>query len=114
MDLKIKLRHKYDKLPKGFENSRLLDVILIKLQDLSTDFILYDTHYSDDELGDGYYPLPAKGDYMILLLRCEDDFGTDRNIWTTIRSQRGRGCIDKLAYYRKNIGQIFDCVVTSS
>lgn len=111
MALKMKFSHRYDKMPKGFENSRLLDVIPIKLQDLSIEFIVYDTHYSDDELSDGFYPLPAKGDYMILLLRCEDDFGIDRNIWTTIRSQKGRGGIDKLAYYRKNIGEVFDCVV---
>jgi hypothetical protein len=107
----IKFSHRYDKLPYGFEWSRLLDVIKVKLEDLSNDFIFYDTHYSDDELSDGFYPLPSKGDYMILLLQVDDDI-IPRNIWTTIRSQKGRNGIDKLAYYRSHIGQVVRCEVT--
>jgi len=97
---KIKFSHRYTKTPEEFQQSRLLDVIPIKLEDLSSDFHMYDTAYRE---GNTYtwYPPPLKGSYMILLL-----YSKGGRLWTTIRSQKGINGIDKLAYYRSKIGEI--------
>ncbi len=106
----IKFSHPYDKLPAGYYLSKLLDVIPVKLEDLSKDFIKYDTAFSftaNDGVWDSYYPLPAKGNYMILLLQAGSGNG---RIWTTIRSQWGKSG-NKLEYYRNSIGEIFECKI---
>ena len=103
--IKIKFSHKYDKMPANFSISKLLEVLPIKLQDLSLDFVLYDTSYN---WGSKVYPLPKKGDYMILVLQADSGNGA---IWTTIRSQKGQKGIDKLSYYRSHIGEMVECVV---
>lgn len=107
--IKIKFSHNYDKFPRDFQLSKLLDVIPVKLEDLSLDFILYDTSFTDKSIAPGFYPLPEKGNYMILVLRAGSGNG---RIWTTIRSQKGKGGIDKMTYYRSHLGEICECVVT--
>jgi len=105
----IKFSHFYTKMPRDYQHSKLLDVLPVKLEDLSLDFILYDTAY--EEAGEiKYYPLPGKGNYMVLMLQAGSGKG---KIWTTIRSQHGRGGIDKLSYYRKHIGEICECRVVA-
>ena len=79
----IKFSHFYSKFPRDWQQSKLLDVIPVKLQDLSLDFLLYDTTYIEGGL-EKQYPLPAKGDYMILLLHAGSGYG---RLWTTIRSR---------------------------
>jgi len=106
MSNKIKFSHRYTKFPEGFSKSRLLDIIPIKLEDLGTDFLMYDTAYQEGTVY-SWYPLPRKGNYMILLLYSEGG-----HLWTTIRSQTGMYGRDKLAYYRSKIGEVFDCIVT--
>ena len=108
MTLRINFSHHYCKMPYGFESSKLLDVLPVRLEDLSLDFIIYDTSYLDGG-EEKMYALPAKGAYMILLLQSGSGNG---NIWTTIRSQRGRNGIDKMSYYRSLIGDIFECTIT--
>jgi len=104
----IKFSHHYPKMPRDFQHSKLLEVLPVKLEDLSLDFILYDTSYLDG--GDEkQYPLPAKGEYMILLLRAGSGCG---QIWTTIRSQWGGRGINKLAYYKVLIGEVLECRIT--
>lgn len=103
--IKIKFSHRYTKQPRDFQLSKLIDVLPVKLEDLSLDFILYDTSYLDGGESKNY-PLPAKGAYMILLLLTQSG-----HLWTTIRSQRGTAGLDKLAYYRSLIGQWVECVV---
>lgn len=99
----IKLSHHYCKLPEGFEESALLDVLRVKLEWLSGDLLRYDTAYVNAAGDMAYYPLPPKGEYLLLLLTPRLEF----SLWTTIR----RATPAKEAYYRKNIGQLFDCVV---
>ena len=78
----------------GFcEKLYLLDVINIKLEDLSESFLDYDT----DE---GTFDLPKKGDYMMLLFKKD----TTTHLMTTLR----RRTPDKEKYYRENIGQWFN------
>lgn len=104
----IKFSHRYSKMPRDYQLSRLLEVLSIKLEDLSIPFRGYDTSFEVDGVTD-FYPLPAKGAYMILLLQAGSGNG---NIWTTIRSQRGQGGLDKLTYYKSRVGEIFECVIT--
>ena len=101
----IKFSHGYCKFPFGFQSSKLLDVLPIWLEDLSLDFILYDTSYLDGG-EEKLYALPARGAYMILLLQANSGAGP---IWTTIRSQWPP---EKIDYYRVHIGEVFECRIT--
>lgn len=103
----IRFSHFYEKMPRDYEKSKLLAVLPVRLEALGPDFILYDTTYHEDGR-DQQYPLPAKGDYMILLLQAGSGCG---HLWTTVRSQKGKGGRDKLAYYRSMIGEVFVCEV---
>ena len=105
MTPRINFSHHYHKMPYGFESSKLLDVLPVRLEDLSLDFILYDTSYLDGG-EEKLYALPAKGNYMILLLQANSGAGP---LWTTIRSQWP---FDKLEYYRSHIGEVFECRIT--
>ena len=105
MTPRINFSHHYHKMPYGFESSKLLDVLPVRLEDLSLDFILYDTSYLDGG-EEKLYALPAKGNYMILLLQASSGAGP---LWTTIRSQWPP---EKLEYYRSHIGEVFECRIT--
>lgn len=105
MTLRINFSHKYNKMPYGFQSSKLLDVLPIRLEDLSLDFILYDTSYLDGG-EEKMYALPAKGAYMILLLQACSGAGP---LWTTIRSQWPP---EKLDYYKSHVGEVFECRIT--
>ena len=105
----IKFSHAYDKMPAGYCLSKLLDVLPVRLEDLSQEFLKYDTFIDGDE----YYKLPAKGDYMILMLRStaiEDEAGDivePSQLWTTIRRRTPK----KEKYYRNLIGQVMECKI---
>jgi hypothetical protein len=105
MTLRINFSHKYGKMPFGWESSKLLEVLPVRLEDLSLDFILYDTSYLDGG-EEKMYALPEKGAYMILLLQANSGAGP---IWTTIRSQWPA---TKLEYYRSKRGEVFECRIT--
>jgi|WetSurMetagenome_2_1015567.scaffolds.fasta_scaffold651469_2 hypothetical protein len=104
----IKFSHRYLKMKDGFEHSTLLDVLPVKLEDLSIRFLEYDTVYVDENGNHEHYPLPPKGDYMILLLQAGSGNG---QLWTTIRSQWGKSG-NKLEYYRELIGEVLECKLT--
>jgi len=113
----IKFSHAYDKMPAGYYLSRLLDVIPVKLENLSQEFLDYDTTYWEGD-EEKQYPLPKGGDYMILLLRSTAIHGNitgeikePSQLWTTIRSQWSKSG-NKLEYYQKSIGEIFECKIT--
>jgi hypothetical protein len=103
----IRFSHFYNKLPRDYQYSRLLQVIPIRLSDLSAEFRHYDTTYLDGG-EERQYPLPAKGEYMLLLLQGGSGHG---KLWTTIRSQTGKGGLDKMTYYQSLVGEIFECKV---
>lgn len=105
MPNRINFLHKYNKMPFGYESSKLLDVLPVRLEDLSLDFILYDTSYLDGG-EEKQYQLPKSGAYMILLLQANSGAGP---IWTTIRSQLPP---EKLEYYRSKRGEVFECQIT--
>lgn len=105
MTLRINFSHKYNKMPFGFESSKLLDVLPVQLEDLSPEFLRYDTSYLDGG-EEKQYALPKTGAYMILLLQAGSGAGP---LWTTIRSQWPP---EKLKYYRGHIGEVFECRIT--
>jgi hypothetical protein len=102
MTLRINFSHKYNKMPYGFESSKLLDVLPIRLEDLSQEFLRYDTSYLDGG-EEKQYVLPKSGAYMILLLQACSGAGP---LWTTIRSQWPP---EKMDYYKSHIGVVFEC-----
>jgi hypothetical protein len=88
----ITFSHKYEKL-KDLNNNdsiKLLEVINVKLENLSNCFLTYDT--------DGVYKLPKKGNYLMLIF--EKGLG---DIFTTLRSYSDA----KERYYTSNIGEFF-------
>ena len=103
----IRFSHQYFKLG-GDKQAKLLAVFNTHYDQLGKDFIEFDTKYFDGfEVGDdgtpqgekiGYYPLPHT-DLLVLLL--QDSSG----LFTTVRSKRGRGGLDKEKYYREHIGE---------
>lgn len=102
----IKFSHRYLKMKDGFELSTLLDVLPVKLEDLSIRFLEYDTVYVDETGNTEHYQLPSKGDYMILVLQNHTN-NYDGAMWTTIR----RRTPEKEKYYRSLIGQVTECEV---
>lgn len=106
--MKINFSHIYTKFPRDYQFSKLLDVLPVKLEELSPSFLVYDTIYQGEDGEEYYYPLPKKGNYMILVLQAGSGCG---HLWTTIRSQVGRGGRNKLEYYRSHIGEVVECVV---
>jgi len=75
-------------------SARLIEVLNIKLESLSKDFLDYDTDW-------GKYPLPQKGDYLMLIFQKPESEGTD--LFTTLRRQTPQ----KEEYYRNQIGKTF-------
>ena len=105
MTLRINFSHRYCKFPFGFQESKLLDVLPIRLEDLSQEFLRYDTSYLDGG-EEKQYVFPKSGAYMILLLQASSGAGP---MWTTIRSQWPP---EKLEYYRSKRGEVFECKIT--
>jgi len=100
----IKFSHIYNKLLDSHDDvigkATLLQVIPIKLEDLSADFIDYDTDY-------GTYQLPVKGEYMMLIF-LKPSFGCPNlNLFTTLR----RWTPEKYRYYLEKVGKIFEVVL---
>lgn len=101
----IKFSHEYYKLkewptyggvqPVPFSSAILLDVIPVRLEDLSPAFLDWDT--------EGLYKLPEAGYYLLLLFAppyCNQ-------LFTTLR----RDTEEKFAYYKNRIGQEFTIII---
>lgn len=99
----IKFSYPYKKLMLGGElrkYARLLLVQQVKIQDLSAEFIEYDTD-------GGKYPLPKRGNYILLtFLKPASDGGL--HLFTTLRPDTP----GKKAFYDEKIGQLFEVVLT--
>ena len=100
---KIRFAHNYSKLKDGFsatKRAKLLEVLEVRLENLSPELIKYDTRYGYGN----YYKLPAKGDYLLLIFDKAPFWG---EIFTALRRRSGRN----LEYYRGLIGQVFEVEV---
>jgi hypothetical protein len=99
---KIKFSHVYKKLTYPFceeshvEKATLLEVLPVELEKLSKTFIDYDTDK-------GVYPLPKKGQYILLLFQ-KGEYG----IFPTMR----RYTPNKWKYYKDRIGKEFVVEIT--
>ena len=95
--MKIKFSHTYTKLLDHNANpiaiAKLLLVLEINLEEMSKDFLAYDTD-------DGLFDLPKKGAYLMLVFQKLNGF----NLFTTLR----RFTPEKFNYYHAAIGQTFD------
>ena len=103
----IKFSHEYDKMPPYpwvGSKTTLLEVLRAYKEDLSPEFILYDTAYQENKEMK-YYPLPD-GPLIILILQTEY-CAEPAFVWTTIR----RWTKEKEAYYRAQRGMEFDITV---
>ncbi|HEB37463.1 MAG TPA: hypothetical protein ENI14_02235 [Thermoplasmatales archaeon] len=93
----IYFSHSYDKLK--YENGRLclsaklIEAIPVNLQDLSNEFLEYDT--------EGLFRLPKKGKYIMLLF-----FKRKGNIFPTLRPYTE----ERYKYYKSNVGRVFDII----
>jgi hypothetical protein len=99
----IKFSHPYRKLFVGGQiitRAKLLSVESVKLQDLTAEFLDYDTD-------GGKYELPKKGNYLRLTFLKP---GQDAHLFTTLRSDRP----GKKEYYTEKIGQLFEVVLTEN
>jgi len=102
--IKIKFSHKYFKMPAGFEQSTLIQVINIDKDEISDSFYDYDTTYATGFNEIARYPLPS-GRLIILLLKSNAGL-----LWTTIR----RWTPEKEQHYRRHVGQVVECEVTET
>ena len=98
----IKFSHTYRKLLIGGElitRAKLLDVHAVKLENLTAELLEYDT--------DGKYPLPKKGNYLMLVFLKP---GKDFHLFTTLRSDRP----GKFDYYHSRVGELFQVAIVES
>ena len=114
-ELIIKFSHStYTKFPDYYEKSKLLELFIMNRDDLSEDFVKYDTawvyikpHFTPEGRVEKSkifnYPLP-EGTLIILLLQANEGYGA---LWTTIRRYTER----KYKYYKFNIGKILKIVI---
>jgi len=93
----IKFSHTYKKLEGVSSGSvvLLLQVIQVRLEDLSKAFLEYDTD-------NGTYKLPSYGDYLMLIFQKENE-----QIFTTLRPNNAR----KYIYYQCKQGQLFKVLI---
>ncbi|MEN6490326.1 MAG: hypothetical protein ABFD66_15845 [Smithella sp.] len=101
----IKFSHKYQKILNShndvIETATLLQVSIINLEDLSKEFLNYDTD-------NGVYELPKRGKYLMLIfLKEHEDYTTDLNLFTTLR----RHTPEKHKFYMGQIGKVFKVMV---
>ena len=80
------------------DEARLLQVVRIKLEDLTQEMRDYDTDF-------GKFPLPQKGDYIMLIFQNRYTGG----LFTTIR----RETPSKLEYYQGAVGEWFDLDISN-
>lgn len=95
----IRFNHNYKKLEALGENktAQLIQVIPIRIEDLSKKFI-------DFDCDNGFYPLPEKGLVVLLI------FKTGNLIFPTIRSHNER----QFNYYQSCVGENFRVLIKRS
>lgn len=94
----IKFSNKYEKMPKNYQQTKLLAVLRVKRAQLSPQFLDWDTKFT---LLKGNFPLPDGQEFLVLLLLSEQ-FIEQPRLWTTIRAAWPP---EKEAYYRSHIGE---------
>lgn len=99
----IKFSHAYRKLlcnGQVVTRAKLLLVERVRLQDLTAEFLDYDTD-------GGKYELPKTGNYLKLTFLKP---GNEMHLFTTLRSDRP----GKIDYYLSRVGELFEVVLTET
>ena len=104
--MKIKFSHAYKKLLADADGHcapvsrlKLLDVQVVQLEELTNEFINFDTD-------NGVYQLPEKGEYLMLIFLKPSEM----DLCLTLR----RATPNKYNYYRGAVGQWFDVEITEA
>ncbi len=98
----IKFSHPYRKLMQSgsvINRAKLLSVTQVKIQDLTAEFLEYDTD-------NGRYKLPRSGNFIMLTFLKPSQQG-ECNLFTTLRPATP----GKEDYYKTKIGQLFEVVL---
>ena len=100
--MKIRFSHIYQKLLDQhndcIESAKLLDVQIINLENISQEFLNYDTD-------NGKYQLSGRGKHiMLFFLKPREDYVCSSDLFTSIR----RWSEEKEKYYRGLIGKSLD------
>lgn len=98
----IKFSRPYRKLILNgsiISRAKLLSVEQVRLQDLTAEFLDYDTD-------GGKYALPKTGNYLKLTF-LKPTLNGETNLFTTLRSDRP----GKIDYYLSRVGELFQVVV---
>lgn len=100
----VKFSHRYNKMPKFFENTKLMQVLVIDRKDLTKEFELYDTAYEEGYMDKvtKYYELPKWGKLIILFFKTEDQLWTTMRYWTP----------QKEDYYKSHVGEEVEIALT--
>ena len=96
----IKFSHHCVKMPDNVKNNsivRLIEVLNSKFEDLHESYIEYDTRTVKGDM----YPLPKKGDCLVLLFLGDGLSFDSAELFTTVR----RSTPDKERYYKGLRGQ---------
>lgn len=102
--LKINFSHNYCKLEQARDVATLVYVGPIRIDEDTPDVLIeYDTSYPG-EYGWGFYNLKP-GDHVLLLF-----VSVTGVLFTTIRPRKGRYG-DKLEYYSRHVGEVFEIVI---
>ena len=99
----IKFSHPYRKLLQAgapVTRARLLSVVQVRLQDLTAEFLDYDTD-------GGLYKLPRTGNYLLLTFLKPTKNGA-LDLFTTLRSDRP----GKIDYYLSRVGELFEVAIS--
>lgn len=97
----IKFSHRYEKMPYEPKTAVLIGVEALDVKELPPDFLDFDTQYRDKQ-GMQNYPLPKKGEVIVLFLWGKCDNGL-HFLFTTIRRMNEM----KWDYYHDSIGETF-------
>lgn len=92
--MEIKFSKKYAKI-RGVTRAKLLQVLEVKIEHLSLEFLNYDTD-------GGKFELPKRGDFIMLIFQKGD---SRENIFTTLRAAYPES---KKLYYKNQIGKDFE------
>lgn len=102
--INIRFSHRYKKMPKFFEDTKLMQVLIVDRKELTKEFEEYDTAYEEGYMDKvtKYYELPKWGKLIILVLKTGNELWTTMRFWTPQKEE----------YYKSHVGEEVEIVLT--